>query len=174
LNAASPRSARKPRRRKADFAQVGIGKPPASGLVHGRSLPWFPFIFDGVMVKLCRVSPSRGESFLLIRVEPGAEVQTHYHHGVAMVYTIAGRWRYREAGWVAGPGDLVIQPAGSMQTFETVGEQRVETLLHLRGALEFRDESGRTVCIENAETLHGRYLAHCALHGLEPLDVTSF
>ena len=40
-------------------------------------------------------------------------------------------------------------------------------------ALEFRDEAGKTLCIENAETLHGRYLAHCALHGIEPLDIAS-
>ena len=43
--------------------------------------------------------------------------------------------------------------------------------MHLTGALEFRDDVGRTIGIESAETLHGRYLAHCALHGIEPGDV---
>ena len=49
----------------------------------------------------------------------------------------------------------------------------VEIFVHVTGAIEFRDGAGRTLCIENAETLHGRYLAHCALHGISPVDVAA-
>ena len=142
------------------------------GLVRSGELPWFPFLSEGIHLKLCRVNLATGEMVLMIRAAPGAGLATHYHHGVFVAYTIAGRWRYRGAGWTAGPGDVVVEPAGSTHSLEAVGHRPAEAFVHLAGALEFRDESGRTLCIENAETLHGRYLAHCALHGLALADVT--
>jgi hypothetical protein len=60
----------------------------------------------------------------------------------------------------------------STQSFETFGDEPVQAFVRIIGALEFRDAQGKTVCIENAETLHGRYLAHCALHGIEPVDLS--
>jgi len=144
----------------------------ATDLVRGESLPWFPFLFEGIHLKLLRVSPATGEMVLFIRVDPGAALGTHYHHGVVVAYTVSGRWRYRDADWVAGPGDAIIGPAGSSHTIEAVGDAPVVAFVHLRGALEFRDDAGRTICVESAETLQGRYLAHCALHGLSPVDVT--
>ena len=141
--------------------------------VASSELPWFPFLSQSVHVKLCRVNRATGEMALLIRVQPGGGLDTHYYHGVAATYTITGNWRYRGALWVAGPGDVTIQTAGSMHAIETIGERPAEAFVHLIGAIEFRDESGKTLCIENAETLHGRYLAHCALHGLPIVDVTT-
>ena len=141
-------------------------------LVRCGDLPWFPFVSEGVHVKLCHVCLATGEMTLLVRAEPGAGLTTHYHHGVFVAYTVSGRWRYLDSGWVAGPGDVVVEPAGTTHAFEVVGEGPTEAFVHLAGALEFRDESGKTLCIENAETLHGRYLAHCALHGIAPVDVT--
>jgi 2,4'-dihydroxyacetophenone dioxygenase len=161
----------KPRKRARRLAAVDLVAPAAS-LVRCAELPWFPFLSEGVQLKLCRVSLATGEMVLLVRAAPGTRLAPHYHHGVFVAYTVAGHWRYRESGWIAGPGDVVVEPAGASHAFEVVGETCAEAFVHLAGALEFRDEAGRTLCIENAETLHGRYLAHCALHGLQPLDVT--
>ena len=166
-------AARKPARRAPTSGKAGA-RAPANRLVPSAQLPWFPFLSDGIHLKLLKVNPSTGEMVLIIRVQPGAGLGTHYHHGVVVAYTISGRWRYRDAEWVAGPGDAIIEPAGSTRAFEAVGDSAAESFVHLRGALEFRDEAGKTLCIENAETLHGRYLAHCALHGIEPVDVTAF
>jgi len=142
-------------------------------LVRGASLPWFPFLSPGVQLKLCRANLGSGEMVLMIRLEPGAAVGMHYHHGIVVAYTITGRWRYRDADWEAGAGDVIIQPAGSRRALENAGETPAEAFVHLRGALEFLDDSGKTLCIENAETLHGRYLAYCALHGLERAEVAT-
>jgi quercetin dioxygenase-like cupin family protein len=166
-------AAKNPARRRAPGPQASA-RAAAAKFVPSARLPWFPFLSEGIHLKLLRVNPSTGEMVLVIRVQPGAGLGTHYHHGVVVAYTISGRWRYRDADWVAGPGDAIIEPAGSTRAFETVGEEAAESFVHLTGALEFRDEAGKTLCIENAETLHGRYLAHCALHGIEPVDVTAF
>ena len=160
-------------RRGAPGPKAGTRAAPTK-FVPSAQLPWFPFLSEGIHLKLLRVNPSTGEMVLLIRVQPGAGLGTHYHHGVVVAYTISGQWRYRDADWVAGPGDAIIGPAGSTRAFEAVGEAAAVSFVHLTGALEFRDEAGKTLCIENAETLHGRYLAHCALHGIAPLDVTAF
>jgi quercetin dioxygenase-like cupin family protein len=166
-------AARKPARSRACAPQAGA-RATTTKFVPSARLPWFPFLSEGIHLKLLRVNPSTGEMLLVIRVQPGAGLGTHYHHGVVVAYTISGSWRYRDADWIAGPGDAIFEPAGSTRAFETVGEAAAESFVHLTGALEFRDEAGKTLCIENAETLHGRYLAHCALHGIAPVDVTAF
>jgi 2,4'-dihydroxyacetophenone dioxygenase len=140
-------------------------------MIRNDSLPWFPFFSPGVFVKLCRVDLATGQMALLVRFEPGSGLATHYHHGVVVTYTVSGQWRYRDAEWTAGPGDVLVEPAGSTHAFEAIGDIPVEAFVNLTGALEFRDESGKTISIESAETLHGRYLAYCALHGIPAQDV---
>ena len=142
------------------------------GLVEAGSLPWFPFLSDGIHLKLCKVNRATGEMAFLLRAEPGAGLGTHYYHGVVVAYTIRGQWRHLDEGWIAKPGAVIIEPAGSTHAFETVGNNAVEAFVHLTGAVEFRDAAGRTERIENAETIHGRYLAHCALHGIPAADLT--
>jgi len=144
----------------------------AAAYVSSESLPWFP-LTDGVHIKLCRASLSTGQCVMFLRAQPGADLGAYCQHGVATVYTVAGRWRYREADWLAGVGDVVVEPAGSTHSFEVVGDVAALTFVHLTGAVEFLDASGATLRVENAETLHGRYLAHCALHGIDPLDIAS-
>jgi len=165
----SARNRRTPREAATDPA---LGRVDMPVLVRGEALPWFPFVAEGVHVKLCRANLTTGEMVLLIRAAPGSGLAAHYHHGVFASYTVAGRWRYLGSNWVAARGDVVVGPAGATQAFEAVGAEPAEAFVHLTGALEFRDDAGRTIGIESAETLHGRYLAHCALYGLDPIDVT--
>ena len=159
---APARGRRKPR--------AGVA-PALARHVGADGLPWIPFLVEGVHIKLLKVSPATGEMVFIVRAEPGTTLGECYRHGAVVIYTISGRWRYRGADWTAGAGDAVLAPAGSTQAFETVGDAPAQAFVRIIGALEFRDEAGKTVCIENAETLHGRYLAHCALHGIAPVDL---
>ncbi len=149
----------------------GMTSAPMPQLVPSADLPWFPFLSEQVEIKLCSVNRATGEIALLLRVAVGSGLGTHYYHGTAATYTVKGSWRHREQGLVCGSGDVMIAPAGSVHSMETLGDVAVEAFVHITGAIEFRDDEGRTLCIENAETLHGRYLAHCALHGIPPRDV---
>jgi 2,4'-dihydroxyacetophenone dioxygenase len=163
------RSARTPTASAPAAASLPVA---AAAYVSSESLPWFP-LTEGVHIKLCRASLSTGQCVMFLRAQPGADLGTYCQHGVATIYTVAGCWRYREADWLAGVGDVVVEPAGSTHSFEVVGDVAAHTFVHLTGAVEFLDASGATLRVENAETLHGRYLAHCALHGIEPLDIAS-
>ena len=142
------------------------------GLVRAAELPWIPFRSEEIYLKLCKANTATGEMVILVRLEPGAILEAHYHHGIVVLYTISGNWRYRDSNWAAGPGDVIVEPAGSSHTTEVLGDKPVEAFLYLSGPLEFHDEHGSTLSIENAATLHGRYLAHCALHRIPVVDVT--
>ncbi|HET6265135.1 MAG TPA: 2,4'-dihydroxyacetophenone dioxygenase family protein [Usitatibacter sp.] len=168
-----PMTARKKASRAPAPRQAPAVAAPRTPVVHTAGLPWFPFLTEGVQLKLCKVNRSTGEMALLIRVAPGSGLGTHYFHGVVAAYTISGTLRSAPSEWVAGPGDVIVEPAGTSRAFEAVGDKPMEAFVHITGAIEFRDEAGRTLCIENAETLHGRYLAHCALHGITPVDVAA-
>jgi quercetin dioxygenase-like cupin family protein len=160
------------RRKGARRRVAAVPAAAEVSFVASQSLPWFPFLSENVHLKLCKVNRSSGEMAMLVRVSAGGTLGPHYYHGVAATYTVRGHWRHRSQGWIAGPGDVVVASAGSTHVLEAVGGESVEAFVHLTGALEFRDEEGATLCIENAETLHGRYLAHCALHGIEVVDIS--
>jgi hypothetical protein len=44
----------------------------------------------------------------------------------------------------------------------------------LEGALEFLDEEGNRLAIEDWQSMYRRYLDYCEAQGIEPADVKSF
>jgi len=114
---------RSPRTSSAAVSAAASLPVAASAYVSSESLPWFP-LTEGVHIKLCRASLSTGQCVMFLRAQPGADLGAYCQHGVATVYTVAGRWRYREADWLAGVGDVVVEPAGSTHSFEVVGIAR--------------------------------------------------
>src|ERR1041384_5338788 len=51
---------------------------------------------EGIHFKPLRLDLERNEWVVLATFKPGAEIQIHYHTGPAEVYTISGRWMYKE------------------------------------------------------------------------------
>jgi hypothetical protein len=70
----SPKKAPRASRRHA-AARKAAGSAPAS-LVRCADLPWFPFLSDGVHLKLCQLNRSTGEMAFLIRLDPGSGLGT--------------------------------------------------------------------------------------------------
>ena len=142
----------------------------------GEKLPWVPFAphSDQVHLKYYKIDPVRGEIVASMRIEPGAQLPTHYATDTMIIHTLRGAWRDIERDWVSRAGDTVYETAGSPHTPATVGDEESEMFLILVGELEFVDENGALVAREHWKTAMARYEAYCAEHGIKPVDLTSF
>ncbi len=121
-------------------------------------------------MKLLATDPLRGEVIFVLRTPPGIELPRHRTTGSTTIYTVQGRWKFREHDWVAGPGSLVIEPAASCLTPCVPGDGTDDavTLVLATGDVQFLDDAGRILGVENWRSITNRYLAHCESLGLEP------
>lgn len=142
-----------------------------------QSLPWLTFTphSERVSVKLYVADPARGEVVLLMRAPPGVELPPHRSTGPTTIYTLQGRWKYREHDWVAGPGSVVLEPAGARHTPRTLADGTDDAILFVvaNGDLQLLDGDDRVVGIENWHSAIDRYLAYCRANDLVPRDLTT-
>jgi 2,4'-dihydroxyacetophenone dioxygenase len=146
-------------------------------LVDDEALPWVPFVpySNEVLLKYFRLDPIRGEVIVLVKVPAGGELPRHHHSGTVIVYTIEGRWKYKEHDWIACPGSVVFETAASVHTPEAVSrEGHVVALNIVVGDLVFFGDDGQVLAIENWKSGLERYLAYCHRRGIVPKDLTSF
>lgn len=174
--APSPRvgSARRDEDRLSAVMQTSLPEIDAR-LVSDDSRPWLslrPYA-ELASIKLLAADPVRGEVIFVLRTPPGIELPRHRTSGPTIIYTVQGRWRFREHDWVAGPGSLVIEPAASCLTACVPGDGTDDavTLVLATGDVQFLDDAGRVLGVENWRSITDRYLAHCESLGLEPQDV---
>ncbi|MGD6959508.1 2,4'-dihydroxyacetophenone dioxygenase family protein [Rossellomorea aquimaris] len=144
--------------------------------VNSDSLPWIPTGMGSMEMKVCKVNTITGQFVVLVRYPAdGSPVPSHRHHGTVIVYTVSGKWGYKEDKWISGPGDVVYEPACSTHTpinYPEFGE--VVTFVIIDGALEILDEQGQTLYILNAEAAINMYQQYCQTTGTVPVDVTQF
>ena len=150
-----------------------------TAVIDGESLPWVPFTpyTDKILLKYFKLDPIRGEWIVLMKVPRGVSLPKHKHTGTVFVYTIEGKWKYKEHDWVSGPDSIVYETAASTHTFEVVAEGAsgyVVTLVQVNGDLLFLDDKDNIVVQENWKTSLQRYLAYCKEHGIKPKDLTAF
>jgi quercetin dioxygenase-like cupin family protein len=137
------------------------------------AVPFTPYSED-VLIKLLRVDPVSGQICVILTAPGGTQLGIHKHYGSVILYTVKGAWRYLEHDWVARGGDFVYETAGSSHTFVVEPGEETEAFIVVEGALEFLDEEGNTLAIEDWRSMHRRYLDYCEQEGLEPVDVTRF
>ncbi len=139
-------------------------------------LPWMPFVpySDRVSVKLYRADPVSGAIIAVLRAPPGCELPRCHHAGTLTIYTVQGRWKYREYDWVAGPGSVVIEHPTAQHTPQTLsdGTDDVILFIQVQGEILMQDESGEVIGTESWRTALDRYLEYCRDQGLEPRDIT--
>ena len=147
-----------------------------TALIDVESLPWIPFVpySDTYFLKLIKADPIRGEWTALLKAPPNIALPMHHHSGTVAVWTIAGRWKYIEHDWVAGPGSYVFETAGSRHTPISVGDDEVITLNIVQGDLVFMSPEGAVLAIENWKSMVERYLNFCRANGVKPVDLSSF
>ena len=146
-----------------------------TALVDVDALPWVPFTpySDEIFLKLIKINPVNGEWTTLLKLPAGTELPKHHHAGTVHVYTVAGRWYYKEHDWVAGPGSMVFETAASAHTPVAKPEAEVITLNIIIGDWNLLDDNDNILAVENWRTMLKRYTDYCAAQGIEPVDVTS-
>ncbi len=139
----------------------------------GDALPEVPFIpySEHVTIKLLRVDRASGQIAVILKGPPGAQIGRHKHYGSVTLYTIRGAWRYLEHDWVARAGDFVFETASSSHTFVTEGDEMVEVFAVVEGALEFLDDDGNPIGIEDWRSMYQRYLDYCQEESIPPIEV---
>ena len=97
-----------------------------TAVIDGESLPWVPFTpySENILLKYFKLDPIRGEWIVLMKAPIDMQLPRHHHTGTVMVYTLEGKWKYKEHDWVAGPGSLVYETAASTHTPEVVSGRR--------------------------------------------------
>ncbi|MFF2876382.1 2,4'-dihydroxyacetophenone dioxygenase family protein [Gottfriedia sp. NPDC057991] len=151
-----------------------ITKVLDANYVNTEQLPWIPTGLGSMEMKLCKVNLVTGQYVLLVK-DPidFKEVPAHHHHGTVIVYTIKGQWKYENDDWIAGPGDVIYEPAGSThKPIHVSKDEEVITCTIIEGCLEIVDEKGNIIAILNAHKTLDMYLYYCKEHGIEPIDVT--
>lgn len=146
-------------------------------VIDDEALPWVPFVpySNDVFLKYFKLDPIRGEIIVLMKVPAGMELPRHHHSGTVIVYTIAGRWKYKEHDWIAGPGSVVYGTSASTHTPEAVSKEgHVLALSIVVGDLVLLGEDGQVLAIENWKTSLRRYLTFCERAGIAPRDLTAF
>jgi quercetin dioxygenase-like cupin family protein len=158
--------------------EVRMAAPTALETLHrsATDVPAVPFIpySEDVLIKLLRVDPVSGQLCVILSAPGGTQLGTHRHYGSVVVYTMKGAWRYLEHDWVARAGDFVYETAGSSHTFVVEPGETTEAFIIVEGALEFIDEDGNTIAIEDWRSMYSRYLDYCEQEGLEPVDMARF
>ena len=90
---------------------------------------------EGVHVKPLRLDLEHNEWVVLATFAPGSEIQLHYHTGPAEVYTLSGRWQYKEhADQPQTAGSYLYEPGGSVHTFITPADNEEDTVVLVRVA----------------------------------------
>lgn len=148
--------------------------------INDADLPWVPFTpySERVLIKYFKLDPIRGETIALLKAPAKGQMPRHRHTGTVIVYTVQGRWKYREHEWIAEQGSIVYETAGSSHTPEALpGDQDNEDIITLniiQGELLFVNDSGQVLAAEDWRSGWERYAAFCRAQGIEAKDLTAF
>jgi hypothetical protein len=128
-----------------------------------------------VLVKYFKLDPVRGEVIALLKAPAAGQMPIHRHTGTVIVYTLQGRWKYREHGWIAEKGSVVYETAGSTHTPQALpGDDDIVTLNIIQGDLLFMNDRQQVIAIESWKSGWDRYAAYCEASGITPRDLTAF
>jgi len=127
-----------------------------------------------IKVKLLQVDPYTGLWVNMLKGSPGSVLGTHRHYDQVYGYTLKGAWGYYEhPEWLSRQGDLIHETPGSVHTLyidENHGE--TEVLFFVWGAIEFLDQSGNTIAIEDWKSMLQKYVDYCEKNNFPVQDLT--
>jgi 2,4'-dihydroxyacetophenone dioxygenase len=144
--------------------------------INGNSTDYFPYgdPKQGIEFKLLQADPYTGLWIILLKGPPGAELGIHRHYDQVYGYTLKGAWGYREhPEWLSKTGDIVHETPGSVHTLY-IDKNHGETvvLFYVWGALEYLDQEGQTLFIEDWKSIIQKYIDYNKENNLPVIDVT--
>ncbi|MFF2166646.1 2,4'-dihydroxyacetophenone dioxygenase family protein [Streptomyces sp. NPDC058175] len=84
----------------------------------------------GTRIQLLRLDLEAGRWVVMTHMAPGASVPIHYHTGTAEVYTLKGRWFYKEyPDQPQTAGSYLFEPGGSVHTLYTPEDNTEDTVM---------------------------------------------
>ena len=117
-------------------------------------------VAPGIHIQVLRLDLEHNEWVVLVTFAPGTSLPLHYHTGPAEVYTLKGRWLYKEySDQPQIAGSYLYEPGGSVHTLDVPADNSDDTVLLVRvcGANINFDHDGQFHSILDALTI--RHLA---------------
>jgi 2,4'-dihydroxyacetophenone dioxygenase len=117
-------------------------------------------VAPGIHIQVLRLDLEHNEWVVLVTFAPGTSLPLHYHTGPAEVYTLKGRWLYKEySDQPQIAGSYLYEPGGSVHTLDVPADNSEDTVLLVRvcGANINFDHDGQFHSILDALTI--RHLA---------------
>ena len=162
-------------------ATTGSGAPlPLVALPQGElltvNIDQIPMLKDlvapGIHIQPLRLDLEKGEWVFLATMAPGCELPLHYHTGAAQVWTIQGRWEYKEyPNQPQVAGSYLHEPGGSVHTFFCPADNTEDTiaLAWIEGAQVSFNEDGTFHSVFDAIAVHYLTETAAAAQGLGPI-----
>ena len=154
---------------------------PLTGLPQDRlltvNIEQIPLLKDilgvpGIHIQPLRLDPERGEWVFLATLAPGCELPIHYHTGAAQVWTIQGRWLYREyPDQPQTAGSYLYEPGGSVHTFYCPADNTEDTiaLAWIEGAQVSFNDDGTFHSLNDAILIQHLVETMSAAQGIGPV-----
>jgi len=97
---------------KEHSASRGEAEVQGWRILHTAALPWLPTRRDGIWEKSLLHDSARHRSARLIKINPGAKIPAHRHHGIEESIVLEGTGELGD--FVFGPGDYHRASSGSL------------------------------------------------------------
>jgi 2,4'-dihydroxyacetophenone dioxygenase len=123
---------------------------------------------NGSEVQLLHVDLEQNLWVARQRFEPGTVLPRHRHTGPVQVFTVSGRWQYREYDVINTAGSYLYEPAGSVHTFTVPADNTeiTEITFSIWGANLNLDDDDNVVGVDDASSVLAYYLQQCNKMGL--------
>jgi len=155
----------------APLPLVAVPQPELLTVNHNELPVLQNILGPGIHAVNLRLDIEHGEAVAVLRLEPGAELPIHYHTGPAEVYTIQGRWIYKEyPNQPQTAGSYIYEPAGTApHTLAAPSQNTEDTVIFARitGALANFNPDGSFHSLLDASAIRALIDGLCAQNGVE-------
>lgn len=132
------------------------------------SMPWIDDPTTGGKFMLLHVDKYSGLWVVRSRFRPSTTVPVHLHSGPVSAVTLSGDWTYPELGVVCGPGDYLVEDAGTVHSLSVLGGVGVDIIFSIVGSITYFTPNGEVNRIEDWKTVLSDYLDGCRAVGIDP------